>query len=357
LQNTLPVACVLNWHGLDGAAAAEPLAGQGPLAPGATAGLSLPLRHAGTYFCDLRLLADGAGPLSRPLALVVEEDAPPRVDRDEVFMIEDWRVGPDGIGPAPAADAKSIAPIYSVNGRISPDITARAHERLRFRFINGCQRAVVALKIEDHDVRVMALDGEPAEPFLARNGAIVLAPGGRADAFVDATAPPGSARDILLHDGKEARPVARLVTSGDPPVRPAPLPTPSPLPSNGLPAELDLRNALRVDLGIGGPEWISPVSFSTSAAPAFQAKAGRIVVLAAANRAEHSATFHLHGHHFRLLDRLDDGWKPFWLDTLTVEPGQTQRVAFAAEHAGRWLIEAAGTDWSAPRLVRWYAIN
>ena len=50
--------------------------------------------------------------------------------------------------------------------------------------------------------------------------------------------------------------------------------------------------------------------------------------------------FHLHGHHFRLLDRLDDGWKPFWLDTLAIEPGQTQRIAFAAEHAGRWLIES-----------------
>ncbi len=61
--------------------------------------------------------------------------------------------------------------------------------------------------------------------------------------------------------------------------------------------------------------------------------------------------FHLHGHHFRLLDRLDDGWKPFWLDTLAIEPGQTQRIAFAAEHAGRWLLEMMLTDWAAPRLV------
>ena len=59
----------------------------------------------------------------------------------------------------------------------------------------------------------MALDGQPAEPFPARNGALVLAPGGRVDAFVDATAPPGSTSAILLHDGKEARPIARLVTS------------------------------------------------------------------------------------------------------------------------------------------------
>ena len=91
--------------------------------------------------------------------------------------------------------------------------------------------------------------------------------------------------------------------------------------------------------------------------PAFRAKAGRTVVLALTNRAAIATVFHLHGHHFRLLDRLDDGWKPFWLDTLAIEPGQTQRIAFAAEHAGRWLIESVATDWAAPRLVRWYAVE
>ncbi len=68
-------------------------------------------------------------------------------------------------------------------------------------------------------------------------------------------------------------------------------------------------------------------------------------------------TFRLHGHHFRLLDRLDDGWKPFWLDTLLLTAGQTQRIAFAAEYGGRWLIEATPIDWAAPRLVRWYAVE
>jgi FtsP/CotA-like multicopper oxidase with cupredoxin domain len=102
---------------------------------------------------------------------------------------------------------------------------------------------------------------------------------------------------------------------------------------------------------------VTPASFASSAAPAFRAKAGRTVVLALTNRADIPEVFHLHGHHFRLLDRLDDGWKPFWLDTLAIEPGQTQRIAFAAEHAGRWLIETMATDWAAPRLVRWYSVE
>ena len=91
--------------------------------------------------------------------------------------------------------------------------------------------------------------------------------------------------------------------------------------------------------------------------PAFSAKRGRMVVLSLINRATSTSVFHLHGHHVRLLDRLDDGWKPFWLDTVAVDAGQTQRVAFAAEHAGRLLIEAVEARWEAPRWLRWYAVE
>jgi len=185
----------------------------------------------------------------------------------------------------------------------------------------------------------------------------VLAPGGRADCHIDATGQPGSAVQIALHDGKQARPVARLVTSTEAPARPAPLPTAPALPSNGLPAELDLKSALRVELVLSGADWAKPASFAASVAPAFRTKAGRVVVLALTNRAEIATVFHLHGHHFRLLDRLDDGWKPFWLDTLAIEPGQTQRIAFLAQHAGRYLLESTATDWAAPKLVRWYAVE
>src|SRR4029077_3866952 len=158
---------------------------------------------------------------------------------------------------------------------------------------------------------------------------------------------------------KQARFINQLVISDEPPIRPTPLPPAAPLPSNGLPTQLDLKNAQRFDIDLGGEQtgWVTPVDFAASAAPAFQTKTGRTVVLALTNHADRTTVFHLHGHHFRLLDRLDDGWKPFWLDTLAIEPGQTQRIAFAAETAGRWLIESVGTDWIAPRLVRWYGVG
>jgi FtsP/CotA-like multicopper oxidase with cupredoxin domain len=248
-------------------------------------------------------------------------------------------------------------PVYTINGQISLDLSARSHERIRLRVISGCQRSVIAIKLEGLEVRVMAIDSQPSEPFQARNGALMLAPGGRADVFIDVTAAAGTETQILLHDGNQARPIGKIRVSSEPPIRPAPLPPAAPLPSNALPERLDLKNAARVDVALGGPQsnWVAPNEFSTKDPLAF--RAGRTVVVALTNPGPLPTVFHLHGHHFRLLDRLDDGWKPFWLDTLAIEPGQTQRIAFLAEYPGRYLIESVATDWAAPRLVRWYAVE
>jgi FtsP/CotA-like multicopper oxidase with cupredoxin domain len=355
--NELPAPAVLSCRGLDGSPAAEFLLAQQALAPGESRDIQIPFRHAGTHFFDIRLLGDGQGRSSRALAIMPMEEPAAAVDRDEKFVIEDWRLRPDGTAIGPGTDPKDATAIYTVNGSILPDIAVHSNERLRLRFINACQRHVVAVKIEGYGVRVMAMDSRPAEPFLARNSALVVAPGGRVDAFIDATMPPGSTSQILLHDGKEARPIARLVVASGQPSRPAPLPSAPPLSSNGLPAQLDLKSAQRFDLILNGSEWIAPASFTTTTSPAFHVKAGRVVVLALTNRAAIATVFHLHGHHFRLLDRLDDGWKPYWLDTLALQPGETQRIAFLAEYPGRYLLESTATDWAAPRLVRWYAVE
>jgi FtsP/CotA-like multicopper oxidase with cupredoxin domain len=351
--NELPTPVALHCRGIDGASAAEPLISRAPLAARSREAFQLPLRHAGTFLCDPGLLGDGQACPFRAMPLIVLESETVAVDRDVMLVIEEWRLRPDGLAIAPGVDPKDATPLYTLNGKPSFELSAAANERLRLRIINASQRSVLAIKLEGHEVRVMAIDGEPAEPFSTRNGEVVLAPGGRTDAFIDAA----SAASILLHDGKQARPIGKLNVSGAP-VRPSPIPPAPPLPSNGLPAQLELKNAQRVDLTLGSPtDWIKPVDFLGSVPPAFRARTGRTVMLALTNRAAIATVFHLHGHHFRLLDRLDDGWKPFWLDTLAIEPGQTQRIAFLAEYAGRYLIESVATDWAAPRLLRWYSVE
>jgi FtsP/CotA-like multicopper oxidase with cupredoxin domain len=92
-------------------------------------------------------------------------------------------------------------------------------------------------------------------------------------------------------------------------------------------------------------------------APTFRAKTGRIVVLALTNRGAVPAVFHLHGHHFRLLDRLDDGWKPFWVDTLPVEPRATERIAFLADNPGKWAVDAQAIGRDGAGLAGWFEVT
>ncbi|MGJ4997379.1 multicopper oxidase domain-containing protein [Bradyrhizobium sp. HKCCYLS3077] len=352
-SNGLSVAAALAGRGL---ALPAPLLGQPAVGPGGRTSIAATAARAGTGLLDVRLLADHAALPIRPLPVIVDEAQPVTVDRDEIFLVEDFRLRPDGSALAPGTEAKDAELVYAINGQIQPEIALRTHARVRLRIINGCHRAVIAIKIADLDaIRVMAIDSQPAEPFLARNGAVVLPPGGRTDVFIDMPAAKAPLQ-VLLHDGTAARPLARLAPSGEPPLRGAPLPPAPPLPANGLPDKLDLGKAVRVDLALDGPDWRPAVQFSATSAPAFQAKAGRVVVLALANKTSGTNVVHLHGQPFRLLDRLDDGWKPYWLDTLALEAGQTQRIAFLAQQSGRFLLESMAANWAAPRLLRWYEI-
>ncbi len=360
LLNELSALSVLNWRGFDGLQTAEPLMVQKPLASGSRTIFSLPLRRSGTFLIDVRLLGDGEKAKDRPFpvrAFVVEEIGPSGVDRDETLLIEDWRVKPDGVALAAGTDPAGAETVYTLNGAPDIEIRLKPYERLRLRVINGCQRAPVGLRIENHEPRIMAIDSAPAEPFPARDGQLVLAPGSRIDALIDATTAPGTTSNIVLHDGTTPRTIGRLVVTSDAPARSKPLPPAPAFSSAHLPAQLDLKNATRVELQLDAKmPWSKPSEFTSGAPSVVQVKQGRVVVMAITNPTATPVVFRFHGHHFRLLDRLDDGWKPFWLDTLLLDARQTQRIAFLAEYAGRWLIESAGIGWSAPQLVRFYSV-
>jgi len=245
-----------------------------------------------------------------------------------------------------------------VNGAVRPDIPVQPGERLRLRLINATGARGLSLRLEGHAPWVMAIDGQPAEPFLARENRVGLAPGGRVDLFLDATASAGAIASFLSGLRDEA-PIARLVyqASGHAPAtrRSQPLP----LPSNPLPARIDLKNALRADMAVaetGAGNAMAGSITPRSATPIFTASRGRPVSLALRNPSGRPHVVHLHGHHFRLLDRLDDGWKPYWLDTLVVgELGE--RIAFVADNPGKWLIECRMLDRTDGGTAAWFVVS
>jgi FtsP/CotA-like multicopper oxidase with cupredoxin domain len=346
--NGLDEPSALCWHGVR---AAIPMDGSGPsalVAPGASFDYRFAVPDAGTFW--YRAVPRARQEAGLFGALIVAELVPPLVDQDHVLVFDSRHPGNDS------------GRRCTVNGAASLDISVRPNERVRLRFVNATAAQVMDARIADHRVMMMALDGEPAEPFATRDGGIVLGPGNRADVFVDATLRAGSVAPIAFMTESEP-PAVRLVYGGAP-VRSVPLGEPPPLPPNPLPERMNFTRALRVSLLLkdrgaapaddaARPPQTSP---QMRPPPLFTAERGRTVVMALDNRDAGTHVVHLRGHHFRLLDRLDDGWKPYWLDTIPVFGRQTVRIAFVTDGPGRWLIENQGIDALAA-VESWFEVK
>jgi FtsP/CotA-like multicopper oxidase with cupredoxin domain len=336
LVNELAEPTSVHWHGvrlpnpMDGV----PQLTQSAIAPGASFDYRFNPPDAGTFWYHAPVGAQVDQGLYG--ALIVEEDQPVGVDRDILLVLGTVADG---------ADAR--APVL-VNGSLRPDIAVTSGERLRLRLINATASRRLALRLEGHAAWVMAIDGQPVEPALARDSRLALGPGNRADLFVDATRDSGTVAPLMAGVAEE-QPIARLVYERGGDARKAHHSNPVALPPNALPARIDLKGSLKVTLAGAKP-------LDGAGAPLFSVRRGRAVTLALRGTGGRPWSVHVHGHHFRLLDRLDDGWKPYWLDTLIIGE-QTERIAFVADNPGKWLIGCRALEQPSTDAGAWFAVT
>jgi len=361
LVNELPQPTGIHWHGIR-APAADGTAT--PTLPAIASGEAFEYRFrvpdAGTFWYHARR---DSGVLAQGLygALIVEESLPVETDRDVLLILDEWRFEDDGIIAVdrPRSDP-APNPQITANGRPTFDVAVKAGERVRLRLINAALNRRFLLRIDRHRVVVMAIDGEPTEPFEAQNGRVMLGPGNRLDLFVDTTLAAGDSASILIEQPIGDVRVARLVYDRTPPARVIRRPDPSPLPANPLPLRMGFEQAVRVRIDLADDEAAvqsGPWAVTALAsAPLFSVRPGHTAILTLINRGAIPQAVHVHGHHFRLLDNLDDGWKPFWLDTLTVPGGQTLRLAFVADNPGRWPIERRSLAQGRPTFTAWFEV-
>jgi FtsP/CotA-like multicopper oxidase with cupredoxin domain len=352
LQNDLPEPTSIHWHGIRVPNSMDGVPGltQAPVGAGASFDYRFGLPDAGTYWLHpTGLHAAQAGRGLRGV-LIVGEPEPVGIDRDLLMLLEDWSLASDGtLSGAPDASTH-----ITINAQPSIGMPVRTNERLRLRLVNATSARAISLRIEGHEPVVVAIDGQPSEPFPARDSRVVLGPGNRIDLFIDALLSPGSRAAITAQIGPSEISIAQLVYEPVP-ARAAPLGPLKALPANPLPERLDLRSAARPRFVVGLSA--SPVPPVHERKPLFSVRRGRVVVLACQNRSDKVQSIHWHGHHARLLDRLDDGWKPFWLDTLMVAPRQTERVAFLADNPGKWLIEARPVGAVSEATEAWFEVT
>ena len=334
-------------------------------------------------FYGARPSGKGAGELLAKglfAGLIVEEPAPPPVDQELVAVVKDWAVGPhDPLG------AGRIGEVVTINGAAAPlELSARPNARLRLRLLNACNARLLVATFTAARVQVIAIDGQPCDPFAPVRDTIPIGPGARFELMLDMPETPGEAGAILqgapLPSGEQAPATPLLAVR----VEGAPLPVRPPfegLPLNpALPPAVRLQDARRADITFSGGRLTPPdlaqaqamgaraappdkpgkpwtLTPAPSAQPLFTVKRGAPVSIGFVNNTAYPQTTHVRGHVMRLLHPLDDGWEPYWRDSVVTPAGKTSRVAFVADNPGKWLIENADPDRAAAGLSTWFLVT
>ncbi|BAF87602.1 conserved hypothetical protein [Azorhizobium caulinodans ORS 571] len=320
--NALKAPMDVTWHGVRVPNALDGVPGlTGPaIAPGASRTVSFAPPDAGTFWYH----AFDAAQTRRALAgaLIVEEPGPSPFGADHTLLIQTW-----------APDPVLGMPLITVNGAVSPTLQAPSAARARLRLINA---SVDFLKLHVVDAQswVMAIDGQPTSPFVLKDGRAQLVPGGRIDLALDVNLSGGAGDPIILEIETPKAPVQlALIAPVGASTAPAPTATPAALPANALPTEIPLQGATRAELALG------PGAANLANLPTlFSVAAGKSAVVTLANKLEEPVAVHFHGMPVRVLDGADDGWKPWWHDTVPVPGKATVRVALRPDAAGKWAI-------------------
>lgn len=404
LVNELKQPTVIHWHGLrlPNAMDGVPHLTQTAVAPGASFDYRFVAPDAGTFWYHSHFLSSEQVERGLYGVLIVDEREAPRIDRDVVLVLDDWRLTNDGaIHPSfgnfhDAMMAGRLGQYITLNSEDTLDLAVKANERLRLRIVNAANARIFQFRIASHAPRLMAFDGQPRPPSVI-SAPLRLAPGNRADLFLDATLEPGSTASILVDDlrGGELE-IGKLTYETGARMRQDPLPDPAPLPDNPLPARMDLRTALRLDVplegggmmmmrrgmgggmgtnggmsgGMGGSGFrghglaqdqrfwtlASVASTGHDGPPLFTAARGRTVVLTLPNRSAFPHAMHVHGHHFRVMAN-GDRWEPHWLDTVIVDADRTIRIAFVADNPGKWMIHCHMLEHQETGMAAWFQVD
>jgi FtsP/CotA-like multicopper oxidase with cupredoxin domain len=121
-------------------------------------------------------------------AIVVDEEDAPAVSRERVLVISDLTL--DGTGALAEATPMDRmlgreGRLVLVNGRSSPELSARPGERERWRIVNTCVARYLRLRLEEQQWELLGIDlGRLPAPQMVDE--LLLAPGNRADVLVTA---------------------------------------------------------------------------------------------------------------------------------------------------------------------------
>lgn len=380
-ENALDEPTTVHWHGqrLPNAMDGVPYMTQAPVAPGAGFDYRFALRDAGTFWYHPH--ANSVEQISRGLAgvLVVDEPTPPDVDRDEVIVLDDWRMTPEAQIHASFGNRHDLSHAGRLGNYITvnaqPEHTLEVHKgmRLRLRLVNTSTARIFNLSLQGLQGWLVALDAMPLEAPV-KTDQLTIAPAQRVDLIVDVLAEDEALIASVERDGTYA-----LVSFDVAGAATAARPAPQALPPNDMP-EVQVTGARSVPLVMEGgamrglPEgatwkgskmafrelaeagqfWAFNGAAGSGDTPFVQAALGETIRIPMTNRTAFSHAMHLHGMHFRELS--PDGTLGPWRDTLLIAPNETREIVFNAENPGDWMFHCHMPSHQMAGMMNWVQV-
>lgn len=294
--------------------------------------------------------------------LIVDPPTPHKVDEDAVVFLRDWTLDAQD-KPTKAASVASL--ITAGNAPLPTTRTLAPGARLRLRLVNGSTRRVMVVACEGARPMIVAIDGQPSELFEPIRNTVPIGPGARFDLMLDLPRPSGQSVKLILRGSERVegamepdRVIALFNTDGAPLEARPPIAALAANPA--LPPRIPLEASKRAELKIGasGAVWtVNGISgVELPAKPVLRVKRGDAVTLGFNNASQEVVPLSLYGQAMRLLHPNDDGWEPYWRDTVLLPPGSRNHVAFVADKAGRWPIESGFNTQAAGGLRCWFEV-
>jgi FtsP/CotA-like multicopper oxidase with cupredoxin domain len=367
LVNGLERETTIHWRGVRGPNAMDgtPLV-QKPVNPGESFDYRFTPPDAGTYIFQPHAERTFATQAQMGLGgvLIVEDPNAQKADHEIVAALADRPATPTEFGPCARGAQPGVihttrqimgegllGSIITVNGKPGPESHSFApRARVRLRLANLSTSRLMVVGFDGAQPVVVAVDGQNCPAFEPLRNALPLAPGGRFDVMVDMPEQEGArARIALLGENPE---IALLTLKAEgKSVEPRP-PLGDPMRNPLLPEAIALQRAQRAELVFDARSAGESAALCSDRRPAmwsingkpggytplFTVRRGTPVSLGLTNNSGTHIVIRLHGHAMRQLHLMDDGWDPYWRDSVVVPAGRTVRVAFLADNPGRWLL-------------------
>ncbi len=392
-KNSLNQASTVHWHGIRIDNKMDGVAGltQNAVAPGETFNYEFLLPDAGTFWYhphnrSWEQMGRGLYGL-----LIVDEKQPYPVDHDIALALDDWQLVNDGEledsygNIAERARLGRVGNTMTVNGAPDQKIQVVSGDRARIRLCNTANARIMTLKVKDSRAHIIALDGQPVNPYEPTDGVFVLGPSQRADLIIDFGTQ--SESSIVLADASQQPLVHFIHKKNRENIVNKSL---GKLPLNPL-SKPDFKNIEKVAINLFGGKgsylesarvygkeyslnelanqfgymWSLNGDAGIPEKPLFSVKRGQTVELEFVNQTIWAHAMHLHGHHTQEINRTGKN-KPgnslytstsHWRDTVLVDAHEILKVVFVADNPGKWMLHCHMLEHQAGGMTSWFEVT